>query len=681
MADWLQYLPSVLILGLVVASFLSLQRRHLSPRVWYWLIGWTLMFLHFLVLILGGDATPHLKTFLEMDTLQLAAVAFLVSVLDRSPLFRVLEAGFAGAVSGYSALLAWDVSSRWPYVVCLGTFFLAGPAWAVLRHRLRRPTPVVVLAVALFGVGMIHGVIGGHLEAGYYGLLLAMYAVTGLLFARRYPRASLGVVNTCGGFGAWAAVCGIRIAVPGWVRGFAWAGVWDVPQFIVAFSMLLVLLEEESHAAQAAKSQLQRFAEVTSNLLSGVEVKPYCKQIAQIIAEATTFSRAIILLAGEDQCLSLAGQAGLDEAEEQRVRQGLNRFTVGWAEGLCRRGRLLGGGATLLDSRELEPYALVRSARQYAPNAHWQTGSEVAVPLRTPGGSFIGLIVLDDPRDPEQVKATEMAKIEMLAADIAVAVDNAALHRQLVMTEKLAGIGQLIRGVAHELNNPLTAVLGYAELLTDRPADPELRRGLDVIFREGKRMRSILGNLLRFAQPEAFERRNLDVLSLLQELLRQKKLEVQARGIELSAKLASALPLVAADEAQMKQVLLNVLNNALDAVENAAEKRVTVMARAEDHCIILSVLDTGPGFSDPSRIFDPFFTTKSPGKGVGLGLSICYGIVKQHGGTISARNVHPNGACVTIELPAARLARIGAGEAAEKAPGNPGGLPADVRLE
>jgi C4-dicarboxylate-specific signal transduction histidine kinase len=110
----------------------------------------------------------------------------------------------------------------------------------------------------------------------------------------------------------------------------------------------------------------------------------------------------------------------------------------------------------------------------------------------------------------------------------------------------------------------------------------------------------------------------------------------------------------------MRQVFLNILNNALDAVETAAEKRVTIMARAEENRVVLSFIDTGPGFSDPTRIFDPFFTTKPPGKGVGLGLSICYGVLKQHGGDISARNVHPCGACITIELPAAKEARLGA---------------------
>jgi signal transduction histidine kinase len=260
-------------------------------------------------------------------------------------------------------------------------------------------------------------------------------------------------------------------------------------------------------------------------------------------------------------------------------------------------------------------------------------------------------MVLDDPRDPRRV-TFELSTIEMLAIDIAVAVNNAAMQRRLVISEKLASAGQLVRGVAHEINNPLTAVLGYAELLADRATDPELQHGLEVILREGQRMKRILGNLARFAQPDPPDDKSLDLPPLLREVLDQKAQEAHNRGVELVEDLASGLPPVIFDERQLKQVFVNVLNNALDAVQGAQEKRVTVSARAIAGQVVLSFIDTGPGFTDAGRVFDPFFTTKSPGKGIGLGLSICYGVLKQHGGNITARNVDPRGACITIELPA-----------------------------
>jgi signal transduction histidine kinase len=231
----------------------------------------------------------------------------------------------------------------------------------------------------------------------------------------------------------------------------------------------------------------------------------------------------------------------------------------------------------------------------------------------------------------------------------------------LLRQEKLAGLGRLVRGVAHELNNPLTAVLGYSELLADHAgADPELRRGLETIRRESHRMKGILGDLLRFAQKEQAHRRAVDLRSVLQEVLRQKANAAQARGVELVEELSPGLPRVAADDSLMKQVFLNVVNNALDAVDNAEVKRVVINARTEQNRVVFNFVDTGPGFADLDRIFDPFFTTKEPGKGVGLGLSICYGILRQHGGNISARNMQPSGACVTIELPVAQESAAGA---------------------
>jgi signal transduction histidine kinase len=661
MVDSLRQLPTVLVLGALAIIYLSLQRRHLSPRVGYWFLGWTLMFLHSLLAMFPIAVASRLGSFLEMGTLQLAAVAFLLSFsgfLERAQLVRWLGVGFAIVGIVYSALMAWAIGGRWPYVACGAMFFVVGAVWASIQHRLRGRTWAVPVAVVLFGTWILQRVLSGRFDAGYFSLLLVLYGITGVMVARRYPRRSLGVVTTCGGFGAWAAVEGWQIFRPEVLERFGpWAGIWDVPPFVVAVGMILVLLEEESQAAQMAKSQLRRFAEVTSHLLSGADLKSYCNHIAEVIAEATTFDRVVILLADEDQHLVLCGQAGLAEVDQACTNEGASKFTAVMAEDLCRRGRPVGKTAVIVDSGDPGCGAFGDNTRNYPPNPYWQTGDELKVPLRTPSGNFIGLISLHDPRDPEQVTREEMAKIEMLAADIAVAADNAALHRQLVLTEKLASVGQLVRGVAHEMNNPLTSVLGYAELMGDRATDPELRRGLGVIFREGQRMRGILGNLLRFAQQDHFERRALDLLPLLQEILREKAFETQSRGIELVDKLASSLPLVSADASQMRQVFLNILNNALDAVDNAGEKRVTILARAEERRVVLSFIDTGPGFADPTRIFDPFFTTKPPGKGVGLGLSICYGVLKQHGGDISARNVHPSGACITIELPAVKEAK------------------------
>jgi signal transduction histidine kinase len=526
-------------------------------------------------------------------------------------------------------------------------------ALSFVQQRQRRIALALPWAIVILCTWSVFRVRHGDFETGFFAFLTIMSAVTAVLFAQRYRRSSPGVITACAGFVAWT-VAWVLGLFPQFIAGLGLVdALWHIPPFIAAFGMMVLLVEEQVHATETAQKQLQHFTDVTSRLLSGVEVKSYCDQIAQIVTEATTFMRVAILLADDDQRLLVAGQAGWTEPDLAHLSKAVVRLTLPLAEGLCQSGRPIGQtAAVIVEVSEFEPYGAVRTTRRYVPNPCWRAGDELVVPLRSPQGNLVGLILLDDPRDPEQVTAEEASKIEMLAVDIAVATDNAAMQRQVMMSEKLAGLGQLVRGVAHEMNNPLTAVLGYADLLRQQTADPELLHGLDVIFRESQRMKDILGNLQRFAQQNHVQRRSLDLLPLLQELVRQRSHAARSRGIELACSFPSALPPILFDEARLKQVLANVLDNALEAVEQVPEKRVTVVARTEDNRVILSFTDTGPGFADMTRVFDPFFTTKTPGKGPGLGLSICYGIIKQHGGNITARNVHPTGACVTVELPA-----------------------------
>src|SRR5205807_1501923 len=126
-----------------------------------------------------------------------------------------------------------------------------------------------------------------------------------------------------------------------------------------------------------------------------------------------------------------------------------------------------------------------------------------------------------------------------------------------------------------------------------------------------------------------------------------------SQGVQLTTNVAADLPGIMVEENLLKQVFLNILNNALDAVSNLEQKKIAIETAIERNKVVVRFSDNGPGFTDLDRIFDPFFTTKSPGKGTGLGLSICYGIIKEHAGDITAYNLHPNGACIAIELPPA----------------------------
>lgn len=223
---------------------------------------------------------------------------------------------------------------------------------------------------------------------------------------------------------------------------------------------------------------------------------------------------------------------------------------------------------------------------------------------------------------------------------------------QLVQKERLAGVGQLVAGVAHELNNPLTAVMGYSDLLIEQGAESMSRPKLEKLKTEAQRMKRIIQNLLTFAQPQREGRRLLDMEVVVRESLMLLDYQLRNSGISVEMNFAPNLPKIDTNEGQFKQVFVNLFSNSAQALEQAQVKKISVEGYSEGEKVIVRFTDSGPGFNDVSRAFDPFYTTRPVGQGTGLGLSICYGTVREHNGSIYAQNLEPNGAAVTIELPA-----------------------------
>jgi signal transduction histidine kinase len=663
LVSFLHRLASVIAIGALVAIFVALYRQNRSARVRFWLFGWTLVLPHMaLSEFVRPVAAPWVL--LELASIYLASTAFLVSVSKvtevrhlRVRLFLLMSV--PGVL--YAALFAKQVQEPWPYLLCVLVGYLGGATWIVKLYR--QASAYVICSTGLLialAAWTAHELLAGQFATGFHGAVMGIFILTGVLFWKSFRRWSPGVITTCAGFFTWAAVWGTRVAGVAWMPTLEFlrnAGqLADVPKLLVAFGMIVTMLEDESLAAHAAGQrermlnvQMQRFADLTSHLLGGVEVKSFCAHIAEVITGATNFRRVAILLSDDQHRMFVAGEAGLGPEVAKRLQQTVAQLTTSAVRALCEKSTRIGQNSFLCHREDLAGGGA--TSRRHS-DRRWRPGDELLVPLRSPRGSFLGCISLDEPKDVSRITPEEMSKIEMLAADLAVAVENANLQRQLVTTEKLAGIGRLVSGVAHELNNPLTAVLGYAELLRDRAADDDMHRDLSMLYREAVRMKRIIANMLRFAQQGPSERASLDVVSVLHEVLTLRGYELKARGIELVTRIASDLPQVAANEGQLQQVFLNVLNNAVDAVNDSPEKRIVIEAHAFDGKVLLSFADTGGGFSDLNHVFDPFFTTKSVGKGAGLGLSVCYGIMKEHGGEIRASNLHPRGACVTLQFPA-----------------------------
>jgi two-component system NtrC family sensor kinase len=229
------------------------------------------------------------------------------------------------------------------------------------------------------------------------------------------------------------------------------------------------------------------------------------------------------------------------------------------------------------------------------------------------------------------------------------------LYQHLLQAEKMAALGQTISGVAHELNNPLATILSWAERLAEKSVDPGTRRGVEVILGEADRAARIVRNLLTFARKRQSTRQMIEINQVVLETLALRAYEQRVTNVEVVTALASGLPQVFADAHQIQQVLLNLVINAEQAMVSAHGRGAIVIRTWHDHerdAIALEVSDDGPGVPEEakSKIFDPFFTTKEVGKGTGLGLTVAYAIVQEHGGRIRVETP-ARGAAFVVELP------------------------------
>lgn len=280
--------------------------------------------------------------------------------------------------------------------------------------------------------------------------------------------------------------------------------------------------------------------------------------------------------------------------------------------------------------------------------------------------NMVGGLVVGS-RVPREFSAPDISLLIAVGSQVAGAVERNQLYEetrqayenlrrtqeQLLHSEKLAAVGQLISGVAHELNNPLTAILGYSQLLeSSGQVGPLALSYSEKMYKQAQRTHRIVQNLLSFARQHKPERIPVMVNSLIEDTLALRDYDLRMNQIHVHLELSPDLPLIPADPHQLQQVFLNLINNAVDAIlDHSQQGELWVTSGVDDRNLFVELTDSGPGVKDPTRVFDPFYTTKPVGKGTGLGLSICYGIITEHGGTIRVRNCPPRGASFRIELP------------------------------
>ncbi len=253
--------------------------------------------------------------------------------------------------------------------------------------------------------------------------------------------------------------------------------------------------------------------------------------------------------------------------------------------------------------------------------------------------------------------ATTIEKVRLYEETCRAYEDLRKTQEQLLQSEKMSAVGQLIAGVAHELNNPLTAILGYAELLETEGLNERAKDYVGKLFKQAQRTHRVVQNLLSFARQRTPEREEIDIRKVLDETLALRDYDLKSNNIALEREAPLEPVLVIADPHQIEQVFLNIINNAVDAIlETGQTGKIKIRVFTQNGHVCTQFNDDGPGLKDAKRIFDPFYTTKSVGKGTGLGLSICYGIVKEHGGDITAFNAPEGGAVIEVKLPVVAVA-------------------------
>jgi two-component system, NtrC family, sensor kinase len=649
-------LPTILILAVLVGTFISLRKHAPSERTRLWIVAWTLIFAHFFVQIFETRAGFVEQVFESIDlaALELSGVVFLVSLarsaenrLRRNVLFAILAP--SAAFHAIGATFNWH--NRWAMAFAVAIFFfgMAGFAFFAHKERSRFNLNVGILAGAI-GAWVVIAQLRGDTNPGIHAILAFTFGICGFLFWRRSPVHSVGAIIVSGGFLCWGAVFPV-----GALMDYLYpklqlnAEIWNVPKYFVAFGMILSVLEEKSRAVEEIGAReheenalMLRFSRITSRLLGGADPSTLCKEIAEALTETASFRSAVVILSHEDGSIFLAGASGYSAAEAHA----LERTEQTWARigELCASGEKLGNNSFRVTS-------LALSEKQGA------FASEIIVPLVSSRATFLGWIELSCARDPREMITPEIARVEMLAADLAVTIENARLHHQLMRSEKLAALGQLVAGVAHELNNPLTGIIGYAELLSDEVRQEAASKKITKLGNEARRMHRIVSGLLRFARQTNSSERAANLETALHDALQLREFHLTKLSIDVQTEIEATLPLLAIGEDELKQILLNLLNNSIDALEESRERIIRIHAQRRNDRVIITFEDSGPGFSDLNRAFDPFYTTKPVGKGTGLGLSICYGMVRECGGDIYLSNRDPYGARVRMEIPAAGVNR------------------------
>jgi len=451
--------------------------------------------------------------------------------------------------------------------------------------------------------------------------------------------------------------------------------VYDTHLITVIAGHLAGLLEYSRlrEEAEARAGNLGLIHEVVQEVIGLLDKQEVVQITAELLVQYFGYEFAVILLVDEEKRATVCGAGGTRAPESESLLSEFSYLADSDRGGITRQV-LLTGESMLINDVNLSP--LYRSIEG------WDAGSELCVPLKD-GERVIGLMDIES-SSKNAFGQNDFMALESLAGILSSVISNADQYqrsqesvrqlrqtqqelqtrieaqleaeRRLIQAEKLAAVGEMAAGIAHELNNPLTTVTGFTELVLEEMPDGEVSRSdLELVLREARRARDVVRRLLDFSRRSESERTRVDLNEVLDDVLSLTTHLMHTSGVHLDVSLGKNLPWVSVDRNQMKQVFLNLFHNALQAMPTGGQLFIRSAARQRDgrKWVTASITDTGAGImpEDRERIFEPFFTTKSSQGGTGLGLSVTYGIVSDHGGEIEVESEVGQGTSFTVWLP------------------------------
>lgn len=440
------------------------------------------------------------------------------------------------------------------------------------------------------------------------------------------------------------------------LSGVSMAVLWGIEPWLAALGaiptwtmfFLVQMLSRRENALQAREVELHSLQNLGLEMGAVLDIDHLRSTVLRIACEALDADRALLAAHPDDRPSTASRQAPL------RVVAHKN-FATGSAEILALVDRDNG----VFNTSRIQHFV---PSREHTPDALADCDGALVAPIEVRGRGAGVLVLTHGPRrrafDDDDVRRLEslMRFVNFAFSNADMVVELKDVHERLAHTEKMSALGMLISGVAHELNNPLTSVLGYAELLRDGEVSPRRGKMLDTIGREARRAGKIVNNLLTFSRKRKPSKRLVAINEIVKDVLEFRAYEQSVVNICVVEDLAGDLPPILADPHQLHQVFLNLVTNAEQAISEAGRPgRITIRTERREGTIRVLVGDDGPGIHPDhlKQVFVPFFTTKEVGRGTGLGLSICYGIVHEHGGTIEVQSREGNGSIFTVELPVA----------------------------